>query len=45
MKKRQKQATKRDKKQPLKDLSAKNASAVKGGALPGAKKWSDITLK
>ena len=47
MKKREKRTTKRSK-QPLKELSAKTASTVKGGAIakiPGTTKWGDITLK
>jgi hypothetical protein len=45
MKKQDKQATKRNKKRPTKDLSPKAASAVKGGAVAGQQKWTDITLK
>jgi hypothetical protein len=44
MKKQEKRATKRDKK-PLKDLPAKAASSVRGGAVSGRLKWSDIELK
>jgi hypothetical protein len=47
MKKREKRVTTRSKR-PLKELSAKTASTVKGGAIakiPGTTKWSDITLK
>jgi hypothetical protein len=47
MKKREKRATKRTK-QPLKELSARTASTVNGGAIatiPGTTKWGDITLK
>ena len=44
MKKPEKRATKR-KKQPVKDLPAKAASAVRGGAVSGLRKWGDIELK
>ena len=44
MKKQEKRVTKRNK-QPVKDLPAKAASAVRGGAVSGARKWSDIELK
>ena len=44
MKKPEKRATKRDK-QPLKDLSVKAASSVRGGAVSGRLKWSNIELK
>jgi hypothetical protein len=36
MKKQQKRTTKRDKKRPLKDLSARAAGAVQGGATSDA---------
>lgn len=47
MKKQEKRARKRNK-QPLKNLPAKAASAVRGGAesaVSGKLKWSDIELK
>jgi len=46
MKKQDKRATKR-KKQPLKDLRAKTASPVRGGAVAtfGRLKYGDIELK
>jgi hypothetical protein len=46
MKKQEKRATKRNK-QPLKDLRAKAAPAVRGGAgtVTGTTKWGDIELK
>jgi hypothetical protein len=46
MKKQKKRATKRHK-QPLKDLRAKAAPAVRGGAdaVTGKLKWGDIELK
>ena len=47
MKKQDKRAKKR-KKQPLKNLPARAASAVRGGAeaaVSGRLKWSDIELK
>ena len=44
MKKKEKSAPKRNKK-PLKDLPAKRASSVKGGAVSGNLKWGDIELK
>jgi hypothetical protein len=46
MKKKEKRATKRNK-QSLKDLRAKAASPVKGGAgtVSGTLKWGDIELK
>ena len=47
MKKQEKRAPKRDKR-PIKDLPAKAASAVRGGAeaaVSGRLKWSDIELK
>ena len=44
MKKQDKRATKR-KKQPVKDLPAKAASTVRGGAVLGRTKWADIELK
>ena len=46
--KKQEQRAKKRKKQPLKNLPARAASAVRGGAetlLPASKKWSDIELK
>ena len=44
MKKQEKRATKRNK-QPLKDLPAKAAAAVRGGAVSGHTKWGDVVIK
>ena len=44
MKKQEKRATKRDR-QPLKDLSVKAASSVRGGAVSGRLKYPNIVLK